>query len=598
MEIRKNISNESELKEQMPKDICKFTNLIIIGHENPVINKETNTVIQYHMKMRFKEAFIAIVFGSILSSCSPGTDKELESKESLQTYVAERLPIYAKVKLETDTKRLTENEQKMLPLLIEAAQVMDELFWTQVYPQRDSLIAAVHDQNTRDFIKINYGPWDRLNNNKPFVSGVGPKPAGSGFYPPDMTKDELDKSDVQDKRGMYSMIRRDPSGKLISIPYHIFFKNDLRKASDLLKQAADLADDPELKKYLELRADALLTDNYTASDYAWMDMKNNSLDIIIGPIENYEDGLLNARAAFESYVLVKDKDWTRRLEKYVSMMPELQANLPVGAAYKSETPGTESQLAAFDVVYYAGDGNAGGKTIAVNLPNDEHIQQKKGTRRSQLKNAMKAKFEKIMLPISEELIDKEQQKYVKFDAFFSNVMFHEVAHGLGIKSTVTGKGFVREALQEQYSWLEEGKADILGLYMVSRLLQKGELEGDIREYFTTFMAGILRSVRFGASESHGKANMLCFNFFNEKGAFERSPSGSYKINFDKFSLAMNELSAKILMLQGNGDKVAVEKVQKDMALIHDELKSDLARLSKKGIPVDIIFEQGVDVFGL
>jgi hypothetical protein len=217
------------------------------------------------------------------------------------------------------------------------------------------------------------------------------------------------------------------------------------------------------------------------SDLAWMDMKNNGLDIIIGPIENYEDGLLNARAAFESYVLVKDKEWTKRLEKYVSMLPELQNELPVEAAYKKETPGTSSQLAAFDVVYYAGDGNSGGKTIAVNLPNDERIQQLKGTRRSQLKNAMRAKFDKIMVPISAELIDKSQQEYLKFDAFFANVMFHEVAHGLGIKSTITGKGYVREALQEQYSWLEEGKADILGLYMVSSLLKKGEMEGDIKE---------------------------------------------------------------------------------------------------------------------
>jgi hypothetical protein len=211
---------------------------------------------------------------------------------------------------------------------------------------------------------------------------------------------------------------------------------------------------------------------------------------------------------------------------------------------------------------------------------------------------MRAKFDKIMVPISAELIDKSQQGYVKFDAFFANVMFHEVAHGLGIKSTITGKGFVREALQEQYSWLEEGKADILGLYMVSSLLKKGELEGDIKDYYTTFMAGILRSVRFGAGEAHGKANMLCFNFLNNKGAFERTSAGTYKVNYEKFESAMNELTSKILVLQGNGDKDAVEKVQKEMALIHADLSSDLSRLSKKGIPVDVIFEQGLSVLGL
>ena len=534
-----------------------------------------------------------------LTSCSTNSEnKSAAAKDSLQTYVAERLPIYAKVRLTTDIQKLTEDERKVLPLLINAAEIMDELFWKQSYPQRDSLLATVQDQKTKEFILLNYGPWDRLNDNKPFVKGVGSKPAGSGFYPANMTKEELESSNVADKKGLYSMIRRTELGKLFSVPYSIFFKDDLVRAANLLKEAAALSGPGQLRRYLTFRAEALLTDNYMPSDLAWMDMKNNGLDIIIGPIENYEDGLFNARAAFESYVLVKDKEWTKRLEKYVSMLPELQNGLPVEAAYKKERPGTSSQLAAFDVVYYAGDGNSGGKTIAVNLPNDERIQQLKGTRRSQLKNAMRAKFDKIMVPISAELIDKSQQEYLKFDAFFANVMFHEVAHGLGIKSTITGKGYVREALQEQYSWLEEGKADILGLYMVSSLLKKSEMEGDIKDYYTTFMAGILRSVRFGAGEAHGKANMLCFNFFNSKGAFERTPEGTYKVNFEKFESSMNELTNKILVLQGNGDKAAVEKVQKEMALIHPELKSDLDRLSKKGIPVDVIFEQGLSVLGL
>ena len=534
-----------------------------------------------------------------ISSCSNNSDKQiLKENDSLKAYVSERLPIYAKVKLTTDIEKLSGNERKVLPLLIRAAEIMDELFWMQSYPQRDSLMAAVEDEKTREFITVNYGPWDRLNDNKPFVKGIGDKPLGSGFYPADMTREELEKSDVSDKKGLYSMIRRNESGKLISIPYSVYFKDELKKAADLLLQAAQITEETQLKKYLSLRAEAFLTDNYMPSDFAWMDMTNSGLDIIIGPIENYEDGLFNARAAFESYVLVKDKEWSKRLEKYVAMLPELQRGLPVDAAYKKESPGTSSQLAAFDVVYYAGDGNSGGKTIAVNLPNDEMIQQKKGTRRSQLKNAMRAKFDKIMLPIADELIDKSQQSHLSFDAFFANVMFHEVAHGLGIKSTINGKGFVREALQEQYSWLEEGKADILGLYMVSSLLKKGELEGDIKDYYTTFMAGILRSVRFGAGEAHGKANMLCFNFFNKKGAFERTAEGRYKVNFEKFEQAMNELSKEILMLQGNGDKAAVEKVQKEMAIVHNDLKSDLDRLSKKGIPVDVIFEQGLSVLGL
>ena len=525
--------------------------------------------------------------------------KEVSSSEdSLQRYVNERIAIYEKVKLSTNLNDLSATDRKILPLLIQAAQIMDDLFWKQAYPERDSLLSTIKDEKTKAFVWINYGPWDRLNGDKPFIAGIGAKPDGASFYPLGMTKEQLEKSDLKDKFNQYSVIRKDSTGKLTEIPYHVLFASELQNASSLLKQAALLTEDAGFKKYLNLRADALTTDDFTASDYAWLDMKTNNLDIIIGPIENYEDKLFNARASYESYVLVKDKVWSKRLAKYVAMLPQLQEGLPVDAKYKKEKPGTDSELNAYDVVYYAGDCNAGSKTIAVNLPNDEIIQQKKGTRRSQLKNAMKAKFDKILLPISKELIDKDQQQYINFDAFFANVMFHEVAHGLGIKKTVTGKGFVKEALQEQYSWLEEGKADVLGLYMVTGLLKKGELEGDLKTFYTTYMAGILRSVRFGAASAHGKANMQCFNFFKENGAFIRNENGTYKVDFTKFETAMNKLSKLIITLQGNGDKAAVAKVQKENAVISPELQKDLDKLTQKGIPVDVIFEQGVDVLGV
>ncbi len=542
---------------------------------------------------------ISITVGILSCNNSNQTDKNAgkKAKDSLQEYVAKRLPIYERVRLTTNLNELTVSERKVLPYLIEAAKIMDDLYWKQAYPQRDSLLNTIKDEKTKEFIFINYGPWDRLNGDKPFVTGIGAKPEVGTFYPVGMTKEALEKSDVKDKYGLYSVIKLD-QGKLTAIPYHVLYATELQKANALLKQAALLTDDASFKKYLNLRADALVTDNYTASDHAWLDMKTNGLDLIIGPIENYEDKLLNARAAYEAYVLVKDKVWSKKLSKYVGMLPELQRGLPVPASYKKEVPGTDSELNAYDVVYYAGDCNAGSKTIAVNLPNDEKIQQEKGTRRSQLKNAMKAKFDKILVPISKELIDKQQQQYIKFDAFFANVMFHEVAHGLGIKNTINGKGTVRSALKEQYSWLEEGKADILGLYMVTGLLKKGELSGDLKDFYTTFMAGLLRSVRFGASESHGKANMQCFNFFKEKGAFNRNADGTYKVDFEKFAVAMNELSGFILKLQGNGDKMEVEKAQKQRGIIEAQLQQDLDRLSKKGIPVDIVFDQGVDVLGM
>lgn len=557
---------------------------------------------------KIKKASLLIAGCSLLaglSACNGTSEKKTTKtaktvalKDSLQDYVQNRVASYQTVKLTTNLNALSVNQRKVLPLLIQAAQIMDELYWKQAYPQRDSLIAVLKDEKTKTFLKINYGPWDRLNGDKPFVNGVGDRPAGGAFYPAGLTKAALEKADLKDKFNPYSVIQKDSAGKLSVVPYHVLFASELQRASSLLKQAALMADDPGFKKYLNLRADALVTDNYNPSDYAWLDMKTNTLDLIIGPIENYEDKLFNARTAYEAYVLVKDKVWSKRLAKYVTLLPELQKGLPVAAKYKREKPGTDSELNAYDVVYYAGDCNAGSKTIAVNLPNDELIQQKKGTRRSQLKNAMQAKFDKILVPVANELIEKDQQKYVSFDAFFANVMFHEVAHGLGIKKTVNGKGFVKEALKEQYSWLEEGKADVLGLYMVTGLLKKGQLSGDLKSYYTTFMAGILRSVRFGASEAHGQANMQCFNFFKAQGAFVRTANGTYKVDFNKFEGAMNGLSSLILTLQGNGDKAAVEAIRKEKAIVTPELQADLDRLSKKGIPVDIVFEQGVDVLGV
>jgi hypothetical protein len=460
------------------------------------------------------------------------------------------------------------------------------------------LLISITDEDTKTFARINYGPWDRLDGNKPFVEGVGEKPKGANFYPADMTKEEFEAADIENKSSIYNFIRRDESGKLYSIPYHKQFEKEVKEVSFLLLEAAKLAEDEGLQKYLELRALALLDDHYQPSDLAWMDMKTNTLDLVIGPIEMYEDQLFGNKAAHEAYVLVKDQEWSKRLAHFIAYLPELQKGLPVDEAYKKETPGTDSDLNAYDVVYYAGDCNAGSKTIAINLPNDEEVQLQKGTRRLQLKNAMKAKFDKIMLPISEVLIDSSQRNHVTFDAFFANTMFHEVAHGLGIKNTINGKGTVRTALKELSSALEEGKADILGLYMIQQLNAKGELTNDFKDNMVTFMAGIFRSVRFGASSAHGRANMVRFNFFKENGAFTRNEDGTYKVNFEKMQVAMEELSNLILTLQGNGDYDGVAKLVAEKGIISPELQSDLDRLGSANIPVDVIFEQGVDVLGL
>ncbi len=505
--------------------------------------------------------------------------------------------MYAEFTLSADISQLSENEKKMIPLLIEAAKLMDDVFWKQAYGDKNDfsyLDLAV----TRDLVSINYGPWDRLTNNEPFLTGYSAKPKGANFYPKDMTKEEFEAWENPDKKSLYTLVRRDAAGKLITVPYHVAFQEEHEKAAELLQKAAELADDAGLKTYLNLRAEALLDDEYQASDYAWMDMKTNGIDMVIGPIETYEDQLFGYKAAHEAYVLIKDKTWSDRLAKYAGMLPDLQKGLPVPQSYKNEMPGTDSDLNAYDVVYYAGDCNSGSKTIAINLPNDEEVQLNKGTRRLQLKNAMKAKFDKIMLPIADVLIEESQRKYITFDAFFNNTMFHEVAHGLGIKNTINGKGTVREALKEQASALEEGKADILGLYMVTKLIEAGEVEGSLEEHYTTFMAGIFRSVRFGAASAHGRANMLRFNYFQEKGAFTKDANGVYNVDFVKMREAMDSLSEVILSIQGDGDYERVTEFMKSHGVIKPELQADLNRLATANIPVDIVFNQGVEVLGL
>ncbi|HRY31773.1 MAG TPA: Zn-dependent hydrolase [Bacteroidales bacterium] len=512
---------------------------------------------------------------------------------------------FVEVSLTVDLSGLTENEKNMIPLLIDIADIMDDLFWQQTFPQRDSLLSALNESGSlqdsllRQFVLINYGPWERLNGNRPFFPEFGEKPAGAAFYPADMSKEEFEAFDNKDKHSQYTLIRRKPDKSLHTLWYHEAYSEQLAKASALMKQAAALADDPGLKQYLSLRAEALVTDQYFDSDMAWMDMKTNTLDFVVGPIENYEDALFGIKTAYEAAVLFKDKAWSQKLEKFSALLPQLQKELPVDAKYKAEKPGSNSDLNAYDILYYAGQANEGAKTIAINLPNDEQVQLQKGSRRLQLKNAMKAKFDHILMPIAEKLIAGEQMQHVSFDAFFNNVMFHEVAHGLGIKNTITGKGPVRKALKETYAGFEEAKADILGLFLVTRLIDMGQIT-DIRaeDCYVTFLAGIFRSVRFGAASAHGKANMMCFNYFEDRQVFTRRDDGTYLVDMAKMKTAVNEWVAKVITTQGEGDYQAALDYLNANSVIRPGLQADLDQLKSAGIPVDVRFVQGKQVLGL
>ena len=580
--------------------------------------------------------------------------------------IQERVNSYKTVRLTTDTNQLTEAEKRCLFHLIKAAEQADLIFWQQTYMDKDAALKKVKDSVLKQFIEINYGPWDRLNNNAPFVEGVGEKPQGVNFYPADFDPKAVGENEAVRVLNPYTVINKvieisasspppmPPNPTMGQMPkmvelfpmnptnglnqfaelenYGQRYQENLIRLYEQLNKAAEAIEkeDAPLAEYLRMRGMALLSDQYIDSDVKWLQLDAH-LDIIVGPIENYEDKLTGRKTSYEAYVLVRDRSWGEKLKQYLVWLPKLQNELPVEKAYKPDLgpaavekdengnpiedympmplnidgfppmiPPREpqSQLAVFDAVYYGGDCNAGSKTIAVNLPNDEIIQQYWGTRRSQLKNTMKAKFDAIVMPISKEMIHKSQQKNINFDAFFNNVMFHEVAHGLGVKNLVSDPTkTVREALGADYSAIEECKADVLGLYMVTSLNEAGVLKGNLDDFYVTFVASVYRSVRFGASSAHGRANMIIFNTLMQKGCLERSGKG-LKVNVGLMKNAIRELATELLHLQGDGDRAAVTKMLTERGSIDASLELELKGIQKKKIPVDIVFEQGIKVLGL
>ncbi len=534
-------------------------------------------------------AFVAL----LCISCN-NKQEPIEATNPLQQKVEE----FASFELTSDISHLSANEKQLLGIFIDIAQIMDDLFWQQSFGDKN-ILDTISDEWTKRFAYINYGPWDRLGNMAPFVQGYSDKPAGACFYPADMTKEEFEQLADENKSSQYTVLTRDNEGNLQVVWYKDYYKTQLDKVCELMEQAINLTDNAEMKKYLETRLQAFKTDDYLASDMAWMDMKNSNIDFVVGPIENYEDKLFGKKTAYEAFVLIKDLEGSKNLSKFISMLPSLQKELPCEAKYKQEVPGTSSDLNVYDAVYYAGDCNSGSKTIAINLPNDERVHLQKGTRRLQLKNAMKAKFDKILIPISNVVLNEQQLDNVKFDAFFWNVTFHEVAHGLGIKNTITGKGTVRGALGEQYSAWEEAKADILGLFMVQKLIEKGEITNiSVEDAYVTFITGLLRSVRFGTSSAHGNANLMCFNSFEKNGAFYRDDNGKYIIDMSKAQQAMEQWAALILQVEGNGDIDYAIEYYKENGQMSDKLKNDLEKIANANIPRDIDFIQGKKSLGL
>ncbi len=546
-----------------------------------------------------KTITMVILLGSIMMLSTQCHKKEATPKaEEPVSEMQQKVEEYAYFNLTTDLSGLSEADRRLIPIFFEIGQIMDEIFWEQTFGDR-SVLDTISNPWVKEFAAINYGAWDRMRGNAPFISGYGEKPATANYYPNDLTKEEFDAYENPDKNSHYTVLVRNEDNTLKTIWYHEMYKDKLQRVYELLDKAIAITDNKSMKKYLTERKKALQTDKYYQSDLAWMAMKDTKIDFVFGPIENYDDELNSIKTSYEAFVLVKDEEESAKLDKFVSMLPQMQKELPCEPQHKSFVPGTAADVNVYDVVFYGGDCNAGGKTIAINLPNDERIQEEKGSRRFQLRNAMQAKFDMIMKPIGEIVIEPSEQNHINFDAFFWNVTFHEIAHGLGVKQTINDKGSVDDAMKTENTSWEEAKADIIGLYLVCNLIEKGEITNiTLEDAITTYIVGLLRSVRFGAKEAHGIANMMCYNYFEENGAFKRTGNGTYHIDYEKAKEAVDSWIALILKTQAEGNFEFAHQFSKKHGTVGSNLQKDLDRINKAGIPRDIRFRQGLDILGL
>jgi len=542
--------------------------------------------------------FLSIaVLGYALTGCK--TNNSNEKTKPGKSEMQKKIDQFAKTEVKYDASLLDENQKKIVHNLYEAAKIIDKIFLTQVYSKnleiKKELTAAKNEKSKEilEYFNIMFGPFDRLDHDKPFY-GKEEKPLGANFYPEDMTKEEFNnwiKNHPEDEAAFtseYTVIKRD-GDSLYAVPYTEEYKEDLTKIIAYLREAAEFADNPSLKEYLLARAKSFETNDYFESDMAWMDLKDYRIEAVIGPYEVYEDGLFNYKAAYEAFVTIVDPEESAKLKKFASYLTDIEKNLPIDDKYKNFDRGSESPIVVVQEVYSAGDSKAGVQTLAFNLPNDERVRKAKGSKKVMLKNIHEAKFEKLLKPIAEIVLDADQLQYVTFDGFFNHTLMHEISHGVGPGFiTVDGrKTEVKKELKETYSTMEECKADILGMFNNAFMITKGVYPKTFdKETYATFLAGIFRSIRFGINEAHGGGNAIIYNYLLEKGAYEyNEKTEKVKVNFEKIYPALTELAHEVLTLQAEGNYDGAKKFIEKYAVLSPSMKTLIGNLS--GLPIDI-----------
>jgi hypothetical protein len=555
-------------------------------------------ILYFYRKIKgvnMKQRIYFLITFLVITVFSCSKQNEIKDSNMLDAKIAQ----YVKTEVKYDENLLDENQKVVVQKIYEAAKLIDEIFLDQVYSKnfeiRNELLKSSNpdDKKKLEYFNINFGPFDRLDHEKPFI-GTAEKPLGANFYPEDLTKDEFNnwiKNHPEDEKSFtseFTVIRRNED-KLIAIPYSEFYKDKLSLISKLLNEASEYANNESLKNYLKLRAKAFETNDYYESDMAWMDLNDHTIEVVIGPYEVYEDAMFNYKASFECFLTLVDPEETQKLKTFANYLNEMEANLPISDEHKNFNRGSDSPIMVVQEVFGAGDTKAGVQTLAFNLPNDERVRKAKGSKKVMLKNLHEAKYEKLLKPIAEIVLDPEQLKYVTFDGFFTHTLMHEMSHGVGpgfIK--VNGKETeVKKELKETYSTLEECKADILGMFNNKLMIDKGVLPASFEnEMWVTFLAGSFRSVRFGINEAHGGGNAIIYNYLLENGAYEfDAKTQKVKVNFEKIYPILNDLAHKVLMIQALGDYQAALNLKAKYVVQSESMKILVDKLSI--LPVDI-----------
>jgi hypothetical protein len=516
--------------------------------------------------------------------------------------LADKIKRFVPTEIKADVSTLSPGDRKALAKLIEASRYMDSLYTRQVWSGNEALrkkLEADTSPGGRELLhyyNINQGPWGKIDHNEAFVPGVpAVRPLNANYYPDDMTKEEftswlstLPESEQRRATGFFHTIRRDDAGKLRLVPYNEEYNDLLVPAAQLLRDAAALTDNASLKRFLTTRADAFLSNDYYESDVAWMDL-DSPIEPTIGPYEVYMDELFNYKAAFEAFITLRNDAETKKLERFSGELQEIENNLPIADKYKNPKLGALAPIRVVDEVVVGGEAREGVQTAAFNLPNDEKVTQEKGSKRVMLKNVQEAKFRSILTPLSRIAVDKDQQKLIAFEPFFTHILAHELLHGLGPHSiTLDGKETtVRQAMKDLSSAFEEAKADISGLFALQYLIDKGVVEKSFeKQMYVTFLAGVFRSIRFGITEAHGRGMALQFNYLLDEGAFVHdAKTGTFKVDFEKVKPAVRKLTGEIMTVQAEGSYEKAKAMLDKYAVIRPVMQKTLDKMTH--VPVDI-----------